>query len=179
MGLLANLRRRKFQRRYRAARALLLAQYTFSRLDAARKADVLDRVNSYYSAVGELPARPSRGSNGLFWPSYLMLSMHSLGIDPALDGEHWPLPEEFRRQPPRQSLWTLFPQPPGLFRIADRLALDYRLFDPATEEARRDLLACGINLADSEGDPLDEVHHYIGGGFGRPVTWREWWRSKA
>ena len=157
----------------------MLAKYTYFTLNSARKADVLNVLNTYYSAVGALPARPSAQSADLFWSAYLMLSMHSLGIDPALDGEHWPVPEKFRLQPPRQNLWTLFPQPPELFRSADRLALDYRIFDPATEEARRDLLERGIDVADAEGDPLDEVHHYIGGGFGRPVTWREWWRSNA
>ena len=179
MGLIANLRRRRFQRRYRVARGLLLARVTFYTLDAGRKTDVLAVLEDCYRRMGDLPIGPILRSSGRYWDAYLMVSMHSLAIAPALDGEHWPLPKGLRIDPPQSIMWGFFPQPPRLLRIADRMALDFRIFDAATDAARQDLQALGIDLAKAEGDSLDAVHHFAGGGCGRPVTWREWWQSKA
>lgn len=158
----------------------MLAQFTYFKLDLARKADVLSLVDHHLTRLGAPRYGSAPGSMRPFWHALLMLGMHGVGIEPALDGERWPLPDDCRLQRPPLDQWSIFPRRvPRIFWIADRLALDFRIYDEATEEARRDLIAVGVDLVEAEGDPLDDVHHYMGGGFGKPVTWREWWRSKA
>jgi hypothetical protein len=154
VGLFANLRRRRFQCRYRAAWALMLAQYTYFKLEPARKADVLALLDRHSAMAGAPRFGPVPRSSHPFWNAWLMVGMHSLYIEPALDGERWPLPENLRLgQRPLTNWGNFLPRPPKALQIANRLALDFRLLSQATQEARRDLIARGINLEVSAAHP--------------------------
>jgi hypothetical protein len=125
----------------------MLARYTYFNLDSALKADVLSLIDHNLSLLAAPPYGTAPSSTLPFWHACLMVGMHSLEIGPALAGERWPLPDHLRLQRRPPSTWSIFPpRPPRLFWIANRLALDFRIYDEPTQEARRDLIARAANL---------------------------------
>jgi hypothetical protein len=126
------------------------------------------------------------GFGFIYWPHwkqhtfrpYYLIAMKTLGIPPILAGESWPVPEEVEMPLVRPGRWGLW-FPRGFnktTRYLSRWLSDYRMFDAATEDARRDLATRGIQIPEIDPDEIDEPHHF--NACGKPVSWRQWWMSK-
>jgi hypothetical protein len=169
------LRRARYERRYQAARLLLLGKYTFLKLKPEQQAAVREREVAYLTASGVATARVINRMPNRFFIEHVF-AMKSLGILPALEGERWPIPDDvdmptvrWRHHVPvlpigfgRHRLW----------RYWFKLFRDFRPFDPATLDAQGDLAQRGIDIPIIDPIVLDDVHHIAQDG--HQVTWREW-----
>jgi hypothetical protein len=57
-----------------------------------------------------------------------------------------------------------------------KLMADFHFADPATQDARRDLIALGADIPPLDAVDPNEVHHLTRDG--KVVTWREWMREQ-
>jgi hypothetical protein len=177
MWLVSALRRRRYYRRYRSAWTLLLARYTYQTLSPEQQAAVRERDRQYLLACGNAWVFLRARSPRKYFSDYV-IAMKSLGIPPALAGEKWQIPRDVEMQVVKPNRWGLLPR--GRNKVLwywSKLITNYRSFDPATEDARRDLASRGIQVPIIDPRTIDEVHHFDLGG--KAVTWREWWLSQA
>lgn len=174
MGLRAWLSERRDERQYRTARTLLLAHYTYSRLDPARQAAVTDLCESYLQTIGAPLAFGRKFASWWRWAMFRAIAMRDLGIAPALTGENWQVPKSVTLKGVRLS-YLGFPWPQwSLTWFLINTVRDFRRLDPPYARAKADLCARGLDIEGTLPDSLDEVHHFHGT---TGVTWREWWRS--
>src|SRR6266702_2684159 len=170
------LRRRRYNRRYLSAWTLLLARYTYQKLSPVQQAAVRERDRQYLLACGDAWVFLKARSPQKYFPDYV-IAMKSLGIPPALAGETWPVPQNVQMQAVTPNRWGLLPR--GRNKVVWywwKLITNYRVFDPATEDARRDLASRGIEVPIIDPSTIDEVHHFLPDG--RAVTWRQWWLNQ-
>lgn len=172
------LRRHKHERRYRAARLMMLGRYTYARLTPDERRAVRDRDRQYLLKSGAAWAAkwpekfPER-----FSLSYVV-AMKSLGIPPAVTGEQWDIPDDVViTAVPAGKAFSLRPMTLGsangrVVRFIFRLYSNYRYADPATEAARLDLVARG---ADIPAVDLESLNQRVVGPGGRIMTLRERW----
>lgn len=173
MWPISALRRRRYNRRYLSAWTLLLARYTYQNLSPQQQAAVRERDRQYLLACGDVWVFLKGRQPQKYFPDYV-IAMKSLGIQPALAGETWPIPQDIDMPVVQQNRWGLLPRGrTKLIRYWWKLITNYRAFDPATEDARRALAARGIEVPVIDPGSIDEVHHFDPDG--RAVTWRQWW----
>jgi hypothetical protein len=169
------LQRRRYERRYRAARTVLLGQYTYSRLSPEQQEVVRERDVQFLRECGVAAAaivrrRPRRGD--------YVVAMKTLGIPPAVGDEPWDVPAgvEMPAVAPKSTVWWGVRNGRDVLSYWFNLMRDYHFSDPATEGARRDLIALGADIPPVDSVDLDEVHHMARDG--KVVTWREWMRGQ-
>jgi hypothetical protein len=177
MWLFDILRRRRYERRYRAARTILLGQYTYSRLSTGQQEAVRERDIQFWTACGVANASVFRRLPRRFFGSYVV-AMKSLGIAPAVGNESWDVPAyvEMSAVAPKDAVRLGVRDGSDVGRYCFKLLRDYRFRDPATEEARRDLIALGADIPPVDAVDPEEVHHLTRDG--RVVTWRQWMRKQ-
>jgi hypothetical protein len=87
------LARLRYERQYRAAWAMFLVQCSFAGLSKGQQADVIQRVRELLLRSGvNIYVLPP---NSPFLTFIYAAQMKALGIPPALEGEPWPLPDNF------------------------------------------------------------------------------------
>lgn len=172
------LRRHKHERRYRAARLVMLGRYTYARLTPDERRAVRDRDRQYLLTTGAAWAAkwhekfPER-----FSLSYVV-AMKSLGIPPAVTGERWDIPDNvvINAVPVGKALvarpMTVGSASYRVARFVFQLYSNYRYADSATEAARLDLVARG---ADIPAVDLESLNQRVVGPGGRIMTLRERW----
>jgi hypothetical protein len=168
------LRRRRYARRYRAARTVLLGQYTYSHLSPEQQEAVRERDVQFQRQNGSATATIYRRMPSRFFGSYVVV-MKSLGIPPAVGNEPWDVPAGLEI-PANPTLWQGARNRGGVFSVWFKLMSDFHFTDPATEDARRDLIALGADIPPLDAVDLNEVHHVTRDG--KVVTWGEWMRGQ-
>ena len=170
------LERRRYERRYRAARIILLGQYTYSRLSPEQQEAVRERDFQFSTATGVAGASIIRRMPSTFFNEYVV-AMKSLGIPPAVGNEPWDVPAgvEIPAVTSKAVTWFVL-RAGGLSNYWLKLQRDYRFSDPATADARRDLIALGADIPPLDSVDLNEVHHLTRDG--QVVTWRQWLRKQ-
>lgn len=174
------MRRHRYERRYRAARLVMLGQYTYARLTPAQQRAVRDRDRQYLLLTAAAwAAKWHEKLPEIFHPDYVV-AMKSLGIPPAVSGERWDIPEDvdITASAARKIIAR-----PLLLRAANRrvakfvfqMFCNYRYADPATEAARLDLQAHGADIP--KVDPASISQRVVGPG-GKIMTQREWWLQR-
>jgi hypothetical protein len=84
---------RHYRRQYRAACAFFLVQCSYARLSTGKQADVIQRVRTQLLLLGmNIYVIPP---NSPYLTFIFAAQMKALGIQPALEGEPWPLPDKF------------------------------------------------------------------------------------
>jgi hypothetical protein len=84
---------RHYRRQYRAACAFFLVQCSYARLSTGEQADVIQRVRTLLLLMGmNIYVIPP---NSPYLTFIFAAQMKALGIQPALEGEPWPLPNKF------------------------------------------------------------------------------------
>jgi hypothetical protein len=171
------INRNRYERRYRSAWTLLLARYTYEKLTPEQQAAVRERDAQYLRALGSA-AGYLRGRSPQKYFSDYVIAMKSLGIPPALEGERWPIPDDVEMPPVNPSPWAWTPR--GHHKTMTywrELVRSYRNFNSATEDARRDLAARGVDVQIVDPNAIDDVHHFD--SHGKPVSWRQWWLGQG
>jgi hypothetical protein len=145
---------------------MLLGQYTYSHLSPEQQEAVRERDVRFHRESGSSFATIYRRMPSRFFGSYIVV-MRSLGIPPALANESWDVPAGVELTPAGRT---------RLFNYLFQLLRDWRFTDPATEDARRDLIALGADIPPLDAVDLNEVHHLTRDG--QVVTWKEWMRQQ-
>jgi hypothetical protein len=153
MWLVDGFRRRAYERQYRAAWVVLLADYTFRQLSSADQKRVRNSTRTYLA----------EGGNDMFVAGYseflisiaYVLTMHRLSIPPALPGTCWGVPHWVRET--QMGSYGPTHQVPDRLPSSEWPLLRYYLpTGAATEAARRDLIAKGASFPEPP-DPVDEM----------------------
>ena len=145
------MERRRYQREYRAAFTLFLVHGTLTSLPEAQQADITNRVTRLLLQSGvDAYSFPPRSP---YFTLVYAAEMDALGIPPALEGERWPLPEKFFLPVLNPNSW------PDSWRIAPPKPIRrllwkgwavwnaHRRGGKAVEDARRDIIARGLDVA--------------------------------
>ena len=141
---------RRHLQQYEAARTLLIVQFTFARLSEDQQTEVVRRVNELLllSGVDAYVFRPNSPVLVLLYA----LTMKTLGIQPAIAGEPWGIPEVMRLPVVKPSAWRLGP-PWGMSSLMRRSLGIWRLYSrggQGADDARRDLSGRGLDIGLAE-----------------------------
>lgn len=171
------LQRRRYQRRYKAARTILLGQYTYSRLPPEQQEAVRERDFKFQRECGVATASVIRQMPSRFFLEYVV-AMKSLGIAPAVGDEPWDVPADVEMAVGAHKGVAGLGVRSGrdVAKCWWELRANFSFSDPATEDARRDLIALGADIPPLDSVDLNEVHHLTRDG--QVVTWREWMRKQ-
>ena len=171
------LKRRRYERRYRAAWTVLLGQYTYSQLSPEQQEAVGERDVQFLRECGVATASIVRRMPRRFVGTYVV-AMKSLGIPPAVGAEPWDVPAgvEMPALAPKGTVWLGVRNGRDVLSYWLNLMHDYHFPDPATEDARRDLIALGADIPPVDSVDLDEIHYLTRDG--EVLTWRQWMRKR-
>jgi hypothetical protein len=137
------LRKRQYDRRYKAALIVFMGAYQFSRLDAEHKALVEAEMNADLIRSGSVAAYWKRNAAWYNIAAFRAAAMDRIGISSAIPDVAWT--QLFSPW----ALWTKLPQWPGpKFDPRPFVALQmFRPMDQATKDAEAFLSNSGIDVS--------------------------------
>jgi hypothetical protein len=127
------LRRRKYERHYKAALVVFLSEKIYARLDANERARVGAEVNDNFNRSW-LPAPAYRKAQWDVIAASRATAMARLGIEPAVPGLSWA--DLLAPWTDWRSWWPQWPVTRGFDNRATWLLLDFHEMDGATADAK-------------------------------------------
>jgi hypothetical protein len=124
-------RKRKYDRRYKAALVILLSEYMYARLDARQRAQVEAEMNQNFNR-SDTPAAAWRRLQWDIISAFRAAAMERLGIEPTIPGLTW---VELFRPWAHWRKWPQWPVTPGFDILPSWLVADFRPMDRATADA--------------------------------------------
>jgi hypothetical protein len=141
------LRKRKYDRRHKAALIVLLGAHMSTQLDAAQKARVESEMNANFNRSDTPAAGWQRWAQWDAIAAFRAAAMERVGIEPRIPGLSWS--QLFKPW----AHWRKWPQWPVMRDFDNRPAfvlLDFRLLDSATEDAKVFLRNNGITIPEAD-----------------------------
>jgi hypothetical protein len=147
------IRKRKYERRRKAALVVLLGTYMSKDLDAAQRGRVETEMSQCFDRSDTPAAGWMKGASWDVIGAYRAAAMERCGIDPATPDLSWSDLFEPWQQLPK---WMQWPMLGFDFRPAS-LVLDFRPMHAATADAKAYLRSHGVDIP--EADPQEPPNH--------------------
>jgi hypothetical protein len=142
------LRKRKYDRRYKAALVVLLGKHMFAQLEAALKARVESEMNANFSRSNNPAAAWRRWAHPDYIAAFRAAAMERIGIEPPIPGLSW---AQLFKPWAHWRKWPQWPLMRGFDNRAAWLVLDFRPMDKATHDAREFLRSNALAIPGADG----------------------------
>lgn len=126
-----HFRKRRYDRRYKAALVILVSEHMYARFDAAQRTRIDVEMNENFNR-SDNPAATWRQVQWDIIAAFRAAAMERVGIEPTIPGLSW---AELFKPWAHWRKWPQWPVMRGFDNRAAFLVLDFRQMDAATADA--------------------------------------------